>query len=1435
MVLGQEETQQLTEMFANALREAVSQATRTAVASISQQQNTNAQATASSKPPPFTISEFKSTDTSSVEDYFQRFDLALKLSKVSNDDHHTYARVHMGVQLNDALRILIHPKDPQNCSYEEMKNILIAHFDKKRNKFSESIKFRRIIQEKDESIADFTLRLRKAAKNCEYGAFLDRMLTEQLLLGMESRSACDEIIAKNPTTFNEAYEIAHSLEVTRQTTTDMKTQVQELVEPTNKLGYAPAQFKRKPAQSGVKETRSETSLTCYGCGGKHLRNLCKFRSAKCFSCGKSGHIARVCKAATAQVTEERPDEMYDSVQCLNSVNVVKNKSIGKKIIRVVINGCDVDMELDTGAPCGIISKKTLQKIKPVDRLLKTDRQFSSYTGHKIPCIGRVPVDVKVRAKNRRLNLYVVDGNFESLFGREWISHFVDEIDIGELFTDADQVNSVKVATPTLTEEQNLALLQLLRKYEDIFSESAGKLKGPPAKLHLKPGSTPVFTRARDIPLALRDAYAAEIDSKIRAGLFEKVEYSEWASSTHVVTKKNGKIRITGNYKPTLNPRMIIDEHPIPKVEMILNKMDNAKLFCHLDITDAYSHLTITDEFAHALTLNTPTHGLIRPKRAVYGAANIPAIWQRRMESVLQGVPNVSSFFDDILVHAVNFDEMISNLQITLERLKDSGLRLNKSKCVFAAPAVEFLGHKIDGNGIHKSDKHIEAIRDAPRPTTMEELQLFLGKASYYNSFIPNLSTRSRPLRNILVQDTFVWTPEADQAYDDIKNALISPEVLIPYDPKLPLLLATDASQVGLGAVLSHRLHNGQERPIAYASRTLTATERKYPQMDKEALAIIWAVQKFFLYLYARHWTLITDHKPLSQILHPDKSLPVLCISRMANYADYLSNFDFDIVFKPTKSNLNADFCSRMIKPDSVTRLYESRVDQYQLLEGDGFDNFMIKQIQQLPVKSYQIANETRKDARLGEIVRLLESGKCLRKCGYKAPEANYKQTGGCLVFDHRVVIPSSLQKRILMDLHSAHLGIVKMKGLARSFVYWPGLDSDIEQVANTCVDCSKYANNPPKFKEHHWDYPKGPWERIHIDYAGPFLGTMFLVITDAFSKWIEVKLTRSTTANATISILDELFSTYGVPITIVSDNGTNFTSMEFKNFLQNVGVKYHKLTAPYHPSTNGQAERSVRTIKDALKSMDTNKNDIQSNLNEFLRQYRNAPHSTTGQSPAQLFFGRSLRTRLDLIFPQEVSTLVTQKQYMKFDANFRNFNTEDNVWFRSENPRMDKWVQGTILHRLGDLHYHIAYNGKLYKRHIDQIRKVAREEKEPQEEGTDRRRQWDNNRYSHNGRDENEESRFIHYYPKDSVTENSTDDPMHRDRTPLVRTQLCAHPRAPPIDNTMGNSCSTDSLTPPGRNPVCAQPKTPVRAQSTTEQLLRRSTRMKRQRLVYSP
>ncbi|XP_031777339.1 uncharacterized protein K02A2.6-like [Nasonia vitripennis] len=279
-----------------------------------------------------------------------------------------------------------------------------------------------------------------------------------------------------------------------------------------------------------------------------------------------------------------------------------------------------------------------------------------------------------------------------------------------------------------------------------------------------------------------------------------------------------------------------------------------------------------------------------------------------------------------------------------------------------------------------------------------------------------------------------------------------------------------------------------------------------------------------------------------------------------------------------------------------------------------------------------------------------------------------------------------------------------MKGLARSFVYWPRIDADIELITKSCAVCAKHAHAPPKFNTHHWKYTKGPWERIHIDYSGPVAGKKVLVITDAYCKWLEVKITSYSTSTATIDIDDQSFATYGIPSIVVSDNGCQFVSDEFETFLKISGVKYHKLTAPYYPSTNGQAEKCVGTTKRALLKMDTTQGSLHRNLNEFLRQYRKAPHSTTGQPPALLFLKRNIHTRLDLVRPEPINEKISEKHQADFINTYQEFKPLEHFYFLSGNPELDKWIPGHINSRLGDLHYEISYMDKMYKQYVDQIR-----------------------------------------------------------------------------------------------------------------------------------
>ncbi|GFW22067.1 retrovirus-related Pol polyprotein from transposon 17.6 [Trichonephila clavipes] len=344
-------------------------------------------------------------------------------------------------------------------------------------------------------------------------------------------------------------------------------------------------------------------------------------------------------------------------------------------------------------------------------------------------------------------------------------------------------------------------------------------------------------------------------------------------------------------------------------------------------------------------------------KKILGIALAPAVWRRAIEQVLSGIAGVHVFLDDITVTGRNDQEHFERLELVLQRLEEYGLRVNKRKSEFLKKSVNYCGHTIDKFGLHKTQEKIDAITKVPVPKTVSDLKSFLGLVNYYGKFISNLSTRVALFNNLLQKGTkFLWTTECEKAFKALKQEIASDRILCHYDPKLPLVLQTDASPVGIGAVLSHIMPDGSEKPAMFASRSLTKTEHNYSQIDKEALSIVWGVKRFYQYLFGRHFDLVTDHKPLVSIFAPNRSLPCLSATRMVHYALFLQVFSYTIKYRKTKNHGNADALSRL--PLAVDK------DCEYLTEADVTN---ISQVELMPVTTTDIARVTKTDRKLFEL------------------------------------------------------------------------------------------------------------------------------------------------------------------------------------------------------------------------------------------------------------------------------------------------------------------------------------------------------------------------------------------------------------------------------------------------------------------------------------
>ena len=305
---------------------------------------------------------------------------------------------------------------------------------------------------------------------------------------------------------------------------------------------------------------------------------------------------------------------------------------------------------------------------------------------------------------------------------------------------------------------------------------------------------------------------------------------------------------------------------------------------------------------------------------------------------------------------------------------------------------------------------------------------------------------------------------------------------------------------------------------------------------------------------------------------------------------------------------------------------------------------------------------------------------------------------------NRVTIPAKLRTKILSELHEAHIGIVRMKALASTYVWWPGIDSDIEQLVKNCLGCQSVSNQPSKAPIHHWEHPSKPMERIHVDFAGPFYGSYFMLIVDAYSKWPEIVTMKNITTFSTINVLRRFFCSFGIPEILVSDNGGQFTSYEFQQFLKSNGIR-HKQSAPYHPATNGQVERYVQDMKQSIRAMQFERGSVEIKLQRYLIAYRRAPHSTTGQSPSHLFIGRQIRSRLEILYPN-LSNKMNKKFDAEMDDDFKRYlHRNDPVAYRTYNDR--KWEFGKVLNKKGTRSYEIETRNGIVKRHIDQLKETG--------------------------------------------------------------------------------------------------------------------------------
>uniref|UniRef100_A0A5S6QCU6 Reverse transcriptase domain-containing protein n=1 Tax=Trichuris muris TaxID=70415 RepID=A0A5S6QCU6_TRIMR len=807
----------------------------------------------------------------------------------------------------ELLQKLFAGDDVTNVPYDSLVSKLSDYWKKSVHVMAARCLFYRRCLLPGQSYAEWIANLRGIGKDCQFlcpdekcgKSYLDSLIRDVIVTNTPDEQVRVAALQQSNPSLAQVIQIAEAHEVTRKALTTMKQHPAEVIADVQQVGASV-----RPTKDGGKGL---SLPSCSQCFRQHDRKVCRFRLAVCHRCKRKGHISEVYnavpRARPRQVRYgERPKKKAaggsprpTSEQAVRLVSLKSSDdgalnggssvhycaSLGgaeqvdspsmrpltergtacwrenRNIwISLKVNGSPLVFQVDTGATSSMVGLRGWRQLGSPE-CVPTRQALQAYGGITIPTKGFLNVHVALGEQARRLTLLVTDSEQGSnLMGLDWIDAF------------SIQLPSCNATYSVDVRDVESAIKHITDKYEAVFRPNLGTCTSLKAKLILKPNAQPKVFKPRPLPFVLMDA--------------KPVPTSQWAAPIVVVKKSSGGIRICGDFKVTVNPQLEINLFPITRLEELLVKLQHGQHFSRIDLADAYLQIELDEASKALMVVNTP-FGLFQYQRLPFGVASAPAIFQQFMAQLISGVPGCATYLDDIIVTEKDIADHVRNLEILFDRLTAAGLRCKLEKCAFFRPTVEYVGHIISANGIRPSERGVEAIRKLPCPRNVQELQVFIGKVNYYAKFLEDFAKNCAILNALRQKNVpFVWTNEHQCAFERLKEKIANATLLVHFQEDLPVIniLATDASQHGVGAVLLHRYPDGTERPIAHASKTLNAQQKGYSQVEKEGLAIVFGVKKFHQYLYGRHFELLTDHKPLVSIFNPSKALPMMTAQRL---------------------------------------------------------------------------------------------------------------------------------------------------------------------------------------------------------------------------------------------------------------------------------------------------------------------------------------------------------------------------------------------------------------------------------------------------------------------------------------------------------------------------------------------------------------------------
>ena len=1138
-----------------------------------------------------------------------------------------------------------------------------AHFEPKVNIIMERFTFRQRVQHLHESTSDYVNILRGLARKCNFGSMEDELIRDQVVEKTPHSNLRQRFLQEQDLDLAKLLTMAESYE--------RSLQEAAAIAPSSTAGATAPQAVRAVAKASKKAptgpppgATSPAATHCTNCGRRDHQARdpsCPALRITCSRCSKRGHFAAWCrgeKVTPKSGPARSRGGRSGSLPAVRELNVLACRRQNVHDVSTVKLSCPVsitagsvtrdavDLQVDTGATCSLFSLQRAKQLFKGVSYEPSEAKLYGFGHSPLRVCGVLPVVIRYNEREVNTSFYLVDTpRLEAIMGMDLL------VSLGLTLHPAS--HSVFDVTDEISASGDQLHLPAIEGYAH--------------KIQLKPDAVPQTCKLRRLPLSVRKEVSAELDRLLQADIIERAEASQWVSPLLVTRKKDGKLRICTDLRGP-NSQIVPEVHPLPTIDDLERQL-RGTVYSRIDLKSAYFQLRLHED-SRDVTAFLTMDGLFRWKRVPMGLVSSGSAFQKLLGQLLHGLDGCGHYLDDILVSGRNQSEHDARLNAVMNRLREANITINMQKSVFSQEEIEFCGHRLSKDGVAPLHSAIRAVVEAPHPTGLKELRSFLGTTAWFSRFIPAYSTVVQPLTAMLRKDVpFEWGTAAEHAFTEIKDLISSSPVMVPFSAGLETIVTSDASDRGAGAVLTQVQPGGEERPVAYWSRTFTDAETRYSVSEKEALSAVNAVEHWRIYLWGRSFTLRTDHSALTTLLTPQSANRAG--ARIARWQSRLLPYSYTVEYRPGHTIPVADTLSRLPLPDTAEADTDSD-DIVALITDEARD----------VITEDDVRAASASDPALCELRSVIRSGwpDAARKCTPETRdyfpvrhELQVRDDGVILRGPDRVVVPASLREKYLQVAHRTHDGVVRTKQLLRDLAWWPGMAKAAAALVTDCPTCStkdavlsQQARPAPMQAV---ELPDRPWKKLAIDIVGPIPDTLpgaryAITVTDYYSKWPEVALTGSVTTDDVISFLSQLWSREGFCDELISDNGPQFTSDQFEKYLTDRGIK-HVRAAAYWPRGNAAVERLNKEVKawilEAAQLSSRSTAVLTDHVRQRLAQYRATPHCTTGESPSVLLHGRRMRLNLPVTSAPSADNALRRRVKKQQLRNTRDYNARQAV------------------------------------------------------------------------------------------------------------------------------------------------------------------------------